>query len=126
MWLDAQTPEQRRFVTDFARGINEFAERHPDMIGDDAIGNIEHGRRSKVQGLKVLTFDLRLSTFDFWQCSLIRRGARAFLDGLEDRREHIRVVVADLPDPAGGHTLQHGHQTLEPQAGINMLGRQRR
>ena len=34
-WVQAQSPEFRRYLDAFAKGINEFAKEHPDQISDD-------------------------------------------------------------------------------------------
>jgi len=70
------------------------------VVGEHAVGRV----------LQVRVFGAKLAR--------VRRGARHLLDGVEQRDEHVRVVV-------GAAVLQDRHQPLETHAGVDVLVGQR-
>ena len=59
-WYDAQDPQFRTYLDEFARGINDFAEKNPSAIG------AEYRVVLPVSGVDVVQHSLRASTTATW------------------------------------------------------------
>jgi acyl-homoserine-lactone acylase len=93
VWYDAQDPVFRRYVDEFARGINDYAKAHPDSIG------AEYRVVLPVSGVDVIGHSLRAVHYMYMgSMERMRREVNAAIRS----QQEARLIMPEIPEITPG------------------------
>ncbi len=92
-WYDAQDPTFRKYMDEFARGINDYAKAHPDTIA------AEYRVVLPVSGVDVIGHSLR--AIHYMYMGSMERMEREVKAAIRSQQE-ARIILPEIPEIAPG------------------------
>ncbi|MGA3187595.1 MAG: penicillin acylase family protein [Bryobacteraceae bacterium] len=93
IWYDAQDPTFRKYVDEFARGINDYAKAHPDTIA------AEYRVVLPVSGVDVIGHSLR--AVHYMYMGSMERMEREVKAAIQSRQQ-ARIILPEIPKVTAG------------------------